>query len=122
MNPFDKYFGPEDRLQIACCDYLDLQFPNLLYTHPANEAKRTAFERYKAKKLRMKSGVPDLLIFNSGKWEKYNGFAFELKSGKNKTTANQIDWMKRLTDQNWYVAEIRTFDEFKSIIDFNIER
>lgn len=122
MNPFDKYFGPEDLLHIACCAYLDLQYPKLLYTHPANEGKRSKFEQYKAKKLRMKSGVPDLLIFDSGKWNNWNGFAIEFKTGNNTSSEKQIFWQKELNNNNWYYMVIRSVDEFIKEIDYHFDK
>lgn len=110
MNPFDKHFGPEDRLHISCCDYLDLQYPQVLYTHPANEAKRSNFERYKAVKLRMMPGVPDLLLFHPGGC--YVGLAVEFKSGKNKQSPNQVKWQKDLEARGWRYVVINNLDHF----------
>lgn len=115
MNPFDKYFGPEDRLHIACCDYLDLQYPKLLYTHPANEARRTVFERYKAKKLRMKAGVPDLLIFKP--FINFVGLAVEFKIKGNIATKNQEEWHDRLIENKWSVRLIYNLDDFIKMIN-----
>jgi hypothetical protein len=113
MNPYDKYFTKEDNLHIACCNYLDSQYPNVLYTHPANEAKRTSFERYKANRLRMKPGVPDLLIFEQD--SPFIGLAVELKIGKNKLSDYQKDWKEKLLKRNWYYFTCYDIDTFISL-------
>lgn len=109
-NPYDKYFTKEDNLHIACCNYLDMQYPGILYTHPANEAKRTNFERYKADKMRMKPGVPDLLIFES--YDNFTGLAIEFKSGKNKLSDYQEAWKEKLLKRNWYFWTCYELDNF----------
>lgn len=114
MNPYDKYFSAEDNLHIACCNFLDSQYPKLLYTHPANEAKRTTFERYKAKKMRMKPGVPDLLIFHPN--DTFNGLAVELKVGKNKLSDYQEQWKEQLEKNGWYYWTCYDLDNFIALI------
>jgi hypothetical protein len=98
MN-YPDYLTAEDNLHIACCNYLDLQHKGLLYTHPANEGKRTKFEQFKNKMLRMKPGVPDLLIFKA--CGGYNGLAIEFKIGKNKPTEHQAKFMQDLEAEGW---------------------
>jgi len=113
-NPFDKYLSKEDRLQRACCNYLNLQYPNVLYTHPANEGKRTPFEQYKALIMGMKAGIPDLLIFESA--GSYKGLAIEFKIGKNKPTVKQMQMSNKLTDRGWLVKVIYSLDEFIELV------
>ena len=62
-NPYAKYLGKEDVLQNQVMKYLSLKYPKALYTHVANEGKRTPFEQYKMKYLGTKPGIPDLMIF-----------------------------------------------------------
>ena len=120
-NPFDKHLTKEDRLQVAICDYLDLQYPKTLYTHPHNEGKRTKFEQYKAKKLRMTPGIPDLLIFHtkpiSLKQPLRVGLALELKIKPNKPTENQNKCLQALNEQNWECHVVYDFESAKKIID-----
>lgn len=65
----------ETRLQIAVCDYLrgirrvknkeypsKTPFPQLLFTHPANQG-RSPQEGAKLKKMGVRAGVPDLLFW-----------------------------------------------------------
>lgn len=120
-NPFERHLTKEDRLHVAVCDYLDLQYPNIPYTHPHNEGKRTKFERYKAKKLRMKPGIPDLLIFRANGDELgfplHIGLAIELKIRPNRPTENQKKWLKDLASNGWQCHVIYDFDQAKKVID-----
>lgn len=110
-NGFHKWLRHEDVLHNTCCTWLAYQYPKLLFTHPANEGKRTPFEQFKAKFLFMTSGVPDILIFNMP------CTAIEFKYGKNKSTENQAAFQKRLKEIGWNVYEVNNFEEFKSIIN-----
>ena len=50
-NPYSKYLGKEDVFQNRIMRYLEDKYPNALFTHVANEGKRTPFEQYKMKYL-----------------------------------------------------------------------
>ena len=62
-NPYQKYLKGEDLLQRAVINYIQMQYPKAIFTHPMNEGKRSPFEQYKLKYLGTKPGIPDLLIF-----------------------------------------------------------
>ena len=66
-NPYQKYLGKEDVLQNQVMRYIALKYPKALFTHVANEGKRTPFERYKMKYLGTKPGIPDIMIFDPNK-------------------------------------------------------
>lgn len=114
-NPFEKYLGKEDRLQSQIIKYLDYQHRDIIYTHPNNEGKRTAYERFKLKILGVKAGVPDLLIFNPN--NSYNGLAIELKIKYNKPTASQVKWLEDLKLCGWYCTIGKDFDSVKELIN-----
>ena len=114
-NPYLKYLGKEDILQNKVMTYIKNNYPNSLFTHVANEGKRTPFEQFKLKFLGSKAGVPDVLIFTPNK--KYNGLAIELKVGYNKPTDNQKYWIQQLKLNNWKSLWINNFDEAVEIID-----
>lgn len=103
----------EDDLQMAVAKYLDSL--KVLWVHVGNERK-TSFQagaRLKAKGV--KSGVPDVLIFDHK--NNYSGLAIELKIKPNKPTQNQLAWLKRLKNVNWQTAIAYDFNEAKEIID-----
>lgn len=114
-NPYMRYLGPEDHLHRAVLNYIGLQYPKALITHPANEGKRSPFERFKLKYLGVTSGIPDILIFTPS--NQFNGLAIELKAGYNKPSPNQKKWLKDLESCNWFTVWLNDFDKCKIVID-----
>jgi hypothetical protein len=114
-NPYAKYLGKEDVLQNQVMRYIGLKYPGVLYTHVANEGKRTPFEQYKMKYLGTKAGIPDIMIFEPNKYK--SGLAIELKAGYNKPTPNQRKWLKELNNANWVAVWSNNLDECIEIID-----
>ena len=114
-NPYEKYLGGEDKLQRAIINYLDMQYPDAIFTHPMNEGKRSKFEQYKMKYLGAKPGIPDLLIFTPN--NVFSGLAVELKYKYNKPTDNQKKWLKWLENCNWAVYWTNDFDDCVNVID-----
>ena len=108
-NPYQKYLKGEDQLQRAVMNYIEMQYPGTIYTHPMNEGKRTPFEQYKMKYLGAKPGIPDLLIFTPN--ANRGGLAIELKYKYNKPTPNQKKWLKWLENCNWAVDWHNNFDD-----------
>ena len=103
----------EDNLQKTVAKYLDLK--NFLWCHVANERK-TSLQAGKRLKLKgVKSGVPDVLIFETNSI--YNGLAIELKIKPNKTTDNQKKWLKNLSAKGWKTVVCYSFDEVKEVIE-----
>ena len=121
INPYQKYLKGEDQLQRAVINYISMQYPNAIFTHPMNEGKRTPFEQYKMKYLGAKPGIPDLLIFTPN--ANRSGLAIELKYKYNKPTPNQIKWLKWLENCNWAVNWHNSFDDCINTINkyFNNE-
>lgn len=106
----DRWIKSESEMQVATARLLDSL--GLPWFHPANERKCTPRQGGLLKRCGVKSGVPDVLIFQS--WQKettknewtnvdqYSGCAIELKYGKNKPTANQLEWLHQLSKAGWY--------------------
>lgn len=119
-NPFDKYFTAEDNLHINVVRYVKMQYSGALISHSPNEGKRTPFERYKASKLGVSSGFPDLQIIYNGRQ-----LFLELKTEANKVTGqkagkpsiNQLAWIEGLQKQGFNAAIAYGFDNAKTIID-----
>ena len=115
INPFQKYLKGEDLMQRAVINYIQMQYPDAIFTHPMNEGKRTPFEQYKMKYLGAKPGIPDLLIFTPN--ANRSGLALELKYKYNKPTPNQKKWLKSLENKNWLAVWSNNLDECIEIID-----
>ncbi len=114
-NPYQKYLTKENKLQHSVITYINFQYPDLLYTHVANEGKRSRWEQYLIKYLGVKAGVPDLLIFDPK--GKYNGLAIEFKIKYNKPTENQERWLNELKMRNWACFIIYNYDDAVELIN-----
>ena len=109
MNPFDKYFGGEDKLQIQVTQYLSIQYPKIFWSHATNESRRSPFERYKAIKFGIRAGIPDIMIYDQKRIKstdsiQFAGLAIELKFGKNKPTDTQKKCLEELRKRYWATA------------------
>lgn len=104
----------EDNLQNSCARYLD-HLPGVLWCHVANERKTSPQAGARLKAKGVKSGVPDILIFNPVGG--YCGLAVELKVGANKTTKAQKQWLQSLKERGWMVHVCFNLDEFIDVVD-----
>jgi len=128
-NPFSKYLTKEDHLHSQIAQYLNMQYPQCLWIHCPNEGKRSVFERYKAKILGLKSGIPDFLIFEQKviEYKALNvnggtcGLAIELKIKPNKPTLNQLLFLENFNIRKWFTVVCYSFEEAKEIIDWYLE-
>ena len=81
-----------------------LDFKRLRWCHVANEGKRDVRLGQKLKRLGMKAGVPDILIFSpppATHWP-FKGVAIELKIDERAhMTDSQMEWLTALRDCGW---------------------
>lgn len=106
----------EAQLQMSTARYLDAR--GFLWCHCPNGEARNAVTGAKLKRMGVKRGVPDVLIFNNGRHRDSKGFeyavyglAIELKAGKNKTTDEQAIWLLELEGHGWKCAVCYSLDE-----------
>ncbi len=102
----------EDDLQMAVAKYLD--FLSVCWCHVANERKTSKIAGLRLKKKGVKSGVPDVLIFEPN--DDYSGLAIELKIKPNKPTDNQKEWLESLKEKGWYTEVCYSLDDVRSLI------
>lgn len=107
----------EDALQIACADYIKLQYPDKLFTHIANERKAHVAYHQKLKRMGLRRGMSDVMIFDPSSDGRYVGFACELKFGKNKPTKEQREVLLHLHKSGWFVCVRKSFDKFRETLD-----
>lgn len=122
LRKYCKYKGSEDNLQISLASYLDTI--GVLWFHPANERqlsirynkKGVAYSPLgaKLKKKGVKSGVPDVIIFEPR--GVYNGLMIELKVGSNKTTDNQKKWIADLNKRKYLCLVSYSLEESIDIV------
>ena len=104
---------PEDNFQMVCASFLN--YSNVLWCHVANERLTNKIAGYRLKQKGVKSGVPDILIFEPCK--NFNGLAIELKIAPNKPTDNQIKWLKDLSAKGWLTKVCYNFNDFEELVN-----
>jgi len=97
----------EEQEQLALVQWLELH--KIRYTHVPNEGKHKVQYRAKQKRLGVKPGVPDLLIFDRPPlYPEHVGVAIELKRQKGgRVTPEQTAWLEHLKARGWAVAVCR---------------
>jgi hypothetical protein len=107
----------EDALQKAVAKMLD--YSGLVWQHSPNEGQRTARQGKHAKDMGLKSGFPDIAIYDKGA----NGepLAIELKAPNAKgylpkPGAIQLAWHDKLRRCGWRVEVCWTFDEVLALL------
>lgn len=71
----------EEKLQQSICKYLDLKYPNTVYTSDLSGIKLSIGSAKKAKSMRCKKyKIPDLLILSPN--VRYHGLIIELKANR----------------------------------------
>jgi len=114
----------EESLQISVCQYLKLQYPDLIWTSEASGIKMTIGQAVKAKKMRSGNKLPDLWILEPrGIW---HGLLIELKAEyplnkkglpKTKHIEDQIQTIYNLNNKGYFACMCFGFDEAKYAID-----
>jgi len=110
----------EDRLQMACRYWFDVQYPNfkLLLHHSPNEGvlgSNSAGAKRKA--MGVRAGFPDFILLCSDHGD-YNYLSIELKTAKGKQSPAQKEYERAIYNRGGgkYVI-VRSLDEFKAVID-----
>lgn len=116
-NPYEQFLGPEDRMAKALKEWLNYQYPKLLWWHTPNEGKRSRFEQYKAKALGIKAGVSDIIMPSPRMAMRYNGLALELKVKPNKCTDSQVAFLDDMEKLGWMCRVAYTFEQAQEIIE-----
>lgn len=107
--------GKEDALTIMVADYLRYQYPNVLWCHVANERQTSPMRGLKLKRMGVRKGIPDFLIFKSN--DTSNGLAIELKIKPNKPTESQLEVLADLQKHGWATDVCYDFEQARDAID-----
>lgn len=113
----------EEHLQVAVADYLRLQYPKILFAHIANERQTTPQRGAKLKRMGVKAGMPDLLIFEQTSeftcqaLTINSGLAIELKIKPNKPSKEQIEVLEAFDNRGWTTEVCYSFEHAKEVID-----
>ncbi len=116
----------EENLQIAVCDYIRAQYPNVIFNSDLSGIKLTMGQAVKAKRLRSSKGFPDLVIYEPrGDHKalfielKREGEKICKKDGELKTDhlKEQSMLMEELRKRGYYCVFAIGFDQAKMYID-----
>ena len=103
----------ESNLQIQCVKWFRLQYPNVIIASIPNGGKRNSITASILKQEGVLSGMPDLIVCCAKNG--YNGLFIEMKFGKNKLSANQVEVIEKLKQEVYKVEVCYTFDEFVKV-------
>jgi hypothetical protein len=117
----------EDDLQMACVQWFNLQYPNVVMFHIPNGGKRDAREGARFKAMGVMPGVADLFVMkrkeepSSFNPERYihiwHGLFIELKSPKGKLTESQSDFAAASMANGYQYHICRSLDEFIKVVN-----
>lgn len=123
----------EDKLQIQCVRWMQLQYPKLapLLHHSPNGGARSKTEGAIFKAMGTRAGFPDLFLYlpreyhlPGGGKKIIHGLAIELKTterGSRQSDA-QKQWQQQLTEQGYLYVVCRTLEEFQKVITDYIQQ
>lgn len=117
----------ESKLQIACVKWFDLQYPHLknnLFAIP-NEGARTPANGARMKAQGRRAGVADMFLTvvkkkaETGTTVTFEcaGLFIEFKADKGKQNENQLAFENAVKSKGYEYVIMRSFDEFKSLIE-----
>ena len=107
----------EDAEQIRLASYLDSR--GFLWCHVPNGGRRSRREGGKFKRMGVKPGVPDILIFDTDRAQEATGLAIEMKrsDGKGRVRKEQKQWLADLRARGWMTAVCHGFEEARKVIE-----
>jgi hypothetical protein len=114
----------EENLHIAICNYLKLQYPNVIFTSEASGVRLTIGQAVKLKKMRSGGKLPDLWILEPRGG--HHALFLEIKaegihkkdgSFKTKHIEEQNDTIQDLLDKGYYATFVVGFDDAQGTID-----
>ena len=117
----------ERTLHRAVCDYIRLQYPDVIFnTDLSGATKLTVGQAVALKSLRSGRGFPDIVIYEAR--NDYHGLFLELKQegtrlynkkfvGATPHIKEQIQMLEKLNDKGYAACFAVGFDEAKTIID-----
>jgi hypothetical protein len=97
---------PEAQLHRALVEHLLLRAkPDVLWLHPANGERRDAITGAKLKRMGVRAGASDLLLWHQG-----NSFALELKAPGGRLSEAQLEFHARFADAGGHTAVAEGLD------------
>jgi hypothetical protein len=105
----------EALIQEAVINYINAQYPRLLYCASAGGVRTSMKQAVKMKKTGYVKGFPDIFIYNAK--GAFFGLAIEMKTAKGVMSESQKDWQAKLINNGYHAVTCKSFDEAKQVID-----
>lgn len=139
LNPYFKYLGHEDKLHAELVEFINKEYPDVIYTHIPAEGKKSNFERYKHSIMGTKKGICDFIFLkpkykykiigdNKQKILEYCGLAIELKVPlhnrvvlKGKQAGKIVKSVGKLSPEQKEVIEQLNKEKYLAVYCFGLE-
>jgi hypothetical protein len=118
----------EQDIHIAICQYIKLQYPNVIFTSESSGLRVSMYQAKLLKKMRSGAGLPDIMIFEPRKSYyglflevKRDNFAVYKKDGgivSNAHIQEQEEVIHRLSQRGYLATFVRGFEDAKAILDY----
>lgn len=105
----------EALIQEAVINYINAQYPRLLYCASAGGVRTSMKQAVKMKRTGYVKGFPDLFIYEpKGQW---HGLAIEMKTSRGVMSQHQKEWQNELIKRGYIAVTCKSFDQAQIIID-----
>lgn len=105
----------EALIQEAVINYVNAQYPRLLYCASAGGVRTSMKQAVKMKRTGYVKGFPDLFIYEpKGQW---HGLAIEMKTSRGVMSQHQKEWQNELMKRGYIAVTCKSFDQAQIIID-----
>mgnify|MGYP003552713533 FL=1 len=139
LNPYFKYISKEDRIHAELVEFINTEYPSVIYTHIPSEGKKSRFECYKYSIMGTKKGICDFIflkpkykykIINEKKQKilVYCGLAIELKVPlhnrvvlKGKQAGKIVKSVGKLSQEQKEVIEQLNKEKYLAVCCFGFE-
>lgn len=110
----------EHDLQCSCIKWFRLQYPKLLIFAIPNGGERNIRTAQRLKMEGVVSGVADLCVLFPN--SEYHGLFIEMKYGKNKQSATQVDFQKYAENAGYKYELCYSLDDFIAKVDAYLQK
>jgi hypothetical protein len=139
LSNFYRFLSKEDRIHAELVEFINKEYPDVIYTHIPSEGKKSAFECYKHSIMGTKTGICDFIflrpkykykIIGSKKQKvlEYCGLAIELKVPlhnrvvlKGKQAGKIVKSVGKLSPEQKEVIEKLNKEKYLAVCCFGIE-
>lgn len=139
LNPYFKYLNKEDIIHAELVEFINKEYPNIVYTHIPSESRKSTFEQYKHSIMGTKKGICDFIflkpkykykIINEKKQKilVYCGLAIELKVPlhnrvvlKGKQAGKIVKSVGKLSPEQKEVIEQLNKEKYLAVCCFGLE-